>query len=95
MFYLSQPITGFITKPSQLFSGRVSASKTPLLETVSISRTLSIFQLLNLYAKTTGIVCANGIKAVKKSDKPGFTKETNIAITNKIRPENEIIFLPS
>jgi len=58
----------------------------------SIRRTLSIFQLLNLYAKTTGMVCANGIKAVKKSDKPGFTKERNIAITNKIRPENEIIF---
>jgi len=38
------------------------------------------------------MVCANGIKAVKKSDKPGFTKERNIAITNKIRPENEIIF---
>ena len=39
-----------------------------------------------------GMVCANGIKAVKKSEKPGFTKEKNMAITNKTRPENEIIF---
>jgi hypothetical protein len=39
-----------------------------------------------------GRVCANGIKAVKNSDKPGLTKERNMAITNKIRPEDEIIF---
>jgi len=39
-----------------------------------------------------GMVCDNGIKAVKKSEKPGFTKEKNMAITNKTRPENEIIF---
>jgi hypothetical protein len=38
-----------------------------------------------------GMVCATGIKAVKNSDKPGFTKERNMAITNKTRPENEII----
>ena len=38
------------------------------------------------------MVCANGIKAVKKSEKPGFTKETNMAITNITRPANEIIF---
>ena len=37
------------------------------------------------------MVCDNGIKAVKKSEKPGFTKEKNMAITNKAMPENETI----
>ena len=39
-----------------------------------------------------GMVCANGINAVNKSDKPGFTKERNMAIINKTIPKNEIIF---
>ena len=39
-----------------------------------------------------GTVCDNGIKAVKKSEKPGFAKEKNMAMTNKTRPENEISF---
>ena len=38
-----------------------------------------------------GMECATGITAVKNSDKPGFTKDMNMAITNKTRPENEII----
>ena len=33
------------------------------------------------------MVCANGIKAVKNSDKPGFTKERNMATTNKAMPD--------
>ena len=38
------------------------------------------------------MVCANGIKAVKKSEKLGFLKENNMANTNKTRLKNEIIF---
>lgn len=39
------------------------------------------------------MVCVNGIKAVKNSDRLELTKERNIAITNKTRLKNEIIFL--